>query len=298
MYELYDKSKTYELPNGVKADYAWFQSRPEYQIICNKVCAVNVTDNVIYTYTTLAKLAEQYCVEYTEDYQNVLDKILMKIDENSRKVHINFSDSVLKAASFAALAFTDEQAVQVPDLYPEYEVNHAYKKDERFTYNGRLFKVNQAHTSAAQWVPGETGTESLYTNLEMAGDGYLVWTQPTGAHNAYNTGDIVHYPTADDPLYKSLIDGNVWSPDTYPQGWQEYDASTSTEPSTPDPGTETPTKPSEPEYPDFVQPTGAHDAYKKGDIVRYNGKLYQSLIDANAYSPDAYPQGWQEYSEE
>ena len=298
MYELYNKEKTYELPNGTKADYAWFQSKPEYQIICNKVCVVNVVDNVIYTYTTLAKLAEQYGVEYTDNHQDVLDKILIKIDEISRRISIDISGSVLKAASFAALSFTDEQALEVPDLYPEYEVNHAYKKDERFTYNGHLFKVNQNHTSAAQWVPGETGTESLYTNLEMAGDGYLVWTQPTGAHNAYNTGDIVHYPTADDPLYKSLIDGNSWSPDAYPQGWQEYDASTSTEPSTPDPGTETPTKPSEPEYPDFVQPTGAHDAYKKGDIVRYNGKLYQSLIDANAYSPDAYPQGWQEYSEE
>lgn len=120
------------------------------------------------------------------------------------------------------LDLDDEQALEVPDLYPVYEVDHAYKKDERFTYNGRLFKVNQDHTSAAQWVPGETGTESLYTCLEMAGDGYLVWTQPTGAHNAYNTGDIVHYPTADDPLYKSLIDGNTWSPDAYPQGWEIY----------------------------------------------------------------------------
>ena len=45
---------------------------------------------------------------------------------------------------------------------------------------------------------------------------------------------------------------------------------------------------------EFKQPTGAHDAYKKGDKVRYNGKVYESLIDNNAYSPDAYPQGWKE----
>lgn len=48
------------------------------------------------------------------------------------------------------------------------------------------------------------------------------------------------------------------------------------------------------EWPEFVQPTGAHDAYKKGDKVTFNGKHYISLIDANVYSPSAYPAGWQE----
>ena len=48
------------------------------------------------------------------------------------------------------------------------------------------------------------------------------------------------------------------------------------------------------EWPEFVQPTGAHDAYNTGDKVTYNGKQYISLIDANVYSPDAYPAGWEE----
>lgn len=48
------------------------------------------------------------------------------------------------------------------------------------------------------------------------------------------------------------------------------------------------------EWPEFVQPTGAHDAYKKGDKITFNGKHYISLIDANVYSPTAYPAGWQE----
>lgn len=47
------------------------------------------------------------------------------------------------------------------------------------------------------------------------------------------------------------------------------------------------------EWPEFVQPTGAHDAYAKGAKVTYKGQHYISLIDANAYSPEAYPQGWQ-----
>ena len=48
------------------------------------------------------------------------------------------------------------------------------------------------------------------------------------------------------------------------------------------------------EWPEFVQPTGAHDAYNTGDKVTYNGKRYISLIDANVYSPEAYPAGWEE----
>ena len=47
------------------------------------------------------------------------------------------------------------------------------------------------------------------------------------------------------------------------------------------------------EWPEFVQPTGAHDAYNKGDKVTFEGKHYISLIDANVYSPTAYPAGWQ-----
>ena len=47
------------------------------------------------------------------------------------------------------------------------------------------------------------------------------------------------------------------------------------------------------EWPEFIQPTGAHDAYAKGAKVTYKSRHYISLIDANVYSPEAYPQGWQ-----
>ena len=51
---------------------------------------------------------------------------------------------------------------------------------------------------------------------------------------------------------------------------------------------------SEPETPPaWVQPTGAHDAYNIGDRVTFEGNIYESLIDANVWSPTAYPQGWQ-----
>lgn len=48
------------------------------------------------------------------------------------------------------------------------------------------------------------------------------------------------------------------------------------------------------EWPEFVQPTGAHDAYNKGDKVTFEGNHYISLIDGNVFSPAEYPAGWQE----
>lgn len=47
-------------------------------------------------------------------------------------------------------------------------------------------------------------------------------------------------------------------------------------------------------YPEWVQPLGAADAYNTGDIVSYNGVLYESTIDGNVWAPDAYPAGWKE----
>lgn len=44
---------------------------------------------------------------------------------------------------------------------------------------------------------------------------------------------------------------------------------------------------------EWVLPTGAHDAYNKGDKILFtDGKVYVSVIDSNVWSPLVYPQGW------
>lgn len=229
MIELFKRSgAAYSFPDGSKKTSEEMASDAQYAFLFDKTYAIEVIDNVIQSYISLANLANQYGIDYSSDSdqnpQDILNEVLDKRERFRTNPPLSITDTVRMAASFAALSFTDEQAVQVSDLYPEYEVNHAYKQNDRFTYKGRLYKVNQAHTSQEQWVPGETGTESLYTCLEMAEDGYLVWTQPTGAHNAYNTGDIVHYPTKDDQLYKSLIDGNTTVPGSDERWWETYTA--------------------------------------------------------------------------
>lgn len=53
---------------------------------------------------------------------------------------------------------------------------------------------------------------------------------------------------------------------------------------------------SENEILDWEQPS-ADNAYMKGDKVKYNGKVYESLIDNNVWKPDEYPAGWKEVTE-
>lgn len=48
------------------------------------------------------------------------------------------------------------------------------------------------------------------------------------------------------------------------------------------------------EYPEYVQPTGGHDAYNIGDKVTYNGVKYECLIDNCVWTPVDFPQGWKE----
>lgn len=93
------------------------------------------------------------------------------------------------------------------------------------------------------------------------------WVAPDGAHNAYPMGWEVTY---DDRLWISLLHGNVWEPGV--SGWREVSAD-------------------EEKPPLWVQPTGAHDAYQKGDRVTFDEHVWFSIVDANVWSPAVY--GWE-----
>ena len=48
------------------------------------------------------------------------------------------------------------------------------------------------------------------------------------------------------------------------------------------------------EFPQWVQPTGAHDAYNKGDKVSDEGKHWISEIDGNVWKPGTVAGAWRE----
>jgi hypothetical protein len=104
--------------------------------------------------------------------------------------------------------------VQNSIVFRSYEIGRPYKLNETFLYAGNLYKVVQAHTSQANWVP--SATPALYTKIVPAGV-VTDFVQPTGAQDAYKKGDRVRFNGS---IYESLIDANVWSPTAYPAGWK------------------------------------------------------------------------------
>lgn len=195
-----------------------------------------------------------------------------------------------KAIQLLINSLDEETALEVATVYPEWKVNTYYAKGQIITYgtnsvgDPQLYKVITGHTSQADWTPDTQA--ALFDAFGLDESGYPIWAQPAGAHDAYNIGDEVNYKGS---IYRSLINGNVWAPDVYTAGW-ELVKENPEEPEGPD-------EPITEEYPDWVKPTGAHDAYNIGDIVKYNGKLYQSTINGNVWAPDEYPSGWTLYEE-
>ena len=109
----------------------------------------------------------------------------------------------------------DEDALSAVELFPPWKADTAYESNIRVKYNGKLYRVVQTHTSQSDWTPDIT--PALYTEVAMPGE-IPVWKQPTGAQDAYMTGDKVHYPTKDDTVYQSTMDYNTYAPNVY--GWE------------------------------------------------------------------------------
>ena len=108
---------------------------------------------------------------------------------------------------------TDDQAAAVPDAFPKWALDVAYKVDDRRRYAGALWKCIQAHTSQAGWEP--PNVPALWKKVSSQGE-IPEWVQPTGAHDAYAMGDHVMHK---DKEWASTIDANVYEPGVY--GWEE-----------------------------------------------------------------------------
>ena len=136
---------------------------------------------------------------------------------------LQMAEQFRKALQMFAASLDDEKAMEVATVFDSWVSGKAYAVGDFLTYGAnsvgdpQLYKVVQAHTSQADWLPD--ATPALYVAIGLDEEGFPVWAAPTGAHDAYNTGDVVNY---NGTLYRSLIDGNVYSPEAYPAGWEVY----------------------------------------------------------------------------
>lgn len=116
----------------------------------------------------------------------------------------------------AVTSLPDEDALDCATLFTAWSAGISVAVGDRMEYGGKLYKCVQAHTTAAEWPPDST--PALWTEVAKPGE-IPVWRQPTGAQDAYMTGDKVHYPGENDPVWVSTVDNNVWEPGAY--GWEE-----------------------------------------------------------------------------
>ena len=96
---------------------------------------------------------------------------------------------------------------------------------------------------------------------------YPAWRTAT----AYTVDERIRY---DSTLYRCVqahTSQDDWTPDVVPALWTVVSLD---------------------EFPEWVQPTGAQDAYQKGDKVSHNGKHWISDVDSNVWEPGVY--GWSE----
>ena len=201
-----------------------FISKPEFPPMAGYIEIVN-EDGTHSLVPTIEERDKQEQLGNIDTLTNEMDILLNVNGSNKNNNPLANAEQFRKVIQLFVNTFDEETALEVPSVYPEWEVNYNYKQGDIISYgqnslgDPQLYKVVKEHTSQDDWKPG-VGTESLYTAFGVDESGIPIWKQPSGAHDAYNKGDKVKY---NEKYYESLIDGNVWAPETYSAGWKEIE---------------------------------------------------------------------------
>lgn len=189
----------------------------------------------------------------------------------------------------------DDQKIRASGLYPEWAAGNHMK--------GEIYNTHAADSLDPEWEQTwecyQAYDNSTYPEIVPGNAAWYTFNRPLhgktletarpfvpvqGAHDMYRSGEYMIF--TDGKTYLCKQDTN-FSPTDYSQAWEVCGENE-------EPGTEPEPTPEQPsEYPEWVRPTGGHDAYNTGDRVTYNGTVYESKIDGNAWSPDEYPTGWE-----
>lgn len=155
-------------------------------------------------------LSQQMSVGRVPNNRKELENNLKSTEE---KLTIPLSIAFVKMAEKGEI--DEVTASEHTDLFLSWGTSINYTVGDLRSYEGKLYKCLQAHTSQEDWTPN-TAT-SLWKEVGITESGIAEWSQPISSSDAYNTGDEVMYNGVH---YRSLIDNNVWSPTDYPQGWE------------------------------------------------------------------------------
>lgn len=123
------------------------------------------------------------------------------------------------------------------------------KEELRIALNARLKEINDSLNNIAD--EDATAVVALFEK----------WSP----NKAYEVGHRLRYLNKLYRVVQAHTSQEGWEPDKVPALFTEI------------------AKPGE--IPEWRQPTGAQDAYNIGDLVRYNGQVWESTIDNNVWAP-------------
>ena len=223
--------------------------------------------------------------EISEQLANVLDEfsrtavVLKEENTSMQTAGVAQIKAYCEATSNAPMADVGVFASGVD----EWKAGVEYKLNDLFTYQGNMGYVKQPTlTSLDVYPPFSVGTEALYgARPKPDADGVYPYVYNMGIYEGMLVRDD------DGVLYRSITGTQerptelLYHPKYVPTLLEKVEEG----------GEEAPSE----EYPEWVRPTGAHDAYAQGAKVSHNGKKWTSDIAANVWEPGVY--GWTEVIE-
>lgn len=168
-----------------------------------KICDIH------YEKSNIVAVANRELDDTTSEAINALDT---NVGILSNKV-----DKMTPAMNVAKIYVTNSTTISnseigdISDLIPAWRPDISYKQGQLVKYDNKVYRLAQDTTSSDIFKPG-AGTESIYTLIDIAEDGVRVWHMPTDATNSFALGELAHYPTASDPIYRSKRNGNTSEP--------------------------------------------------------------------------------------
>ena len=154
-------------------------------------------------------MIENYRKLKKEEARNAaIEQYREEIDKNKLATNIVF---VILAENGT---LDETTATEHIDIFAQWEPNIQYPVGSLRSYQDKLYKCLQAHTSQEDWTPANT--PALWKEAGNPADEWPQWSQPIGAMDVYMKGDKVSYNSKH---WISNVDNNSWAPGVY--GWDE-----------------------------------------------------------------------------
>lgn len=158
-----------------------------------------------------------------ETFQNTFSGFFAALEkmktptETERIAALEAVSSIAFVTLAEAGSIDDVTATEHAEQFAEWASNVAYPVGALRRYDGQLYRCVQAHTSQDDWTPD--AAVSLWSKVGDPSEEYPAWSQPIGAHDAYNIGDKV---THNGKHWVFTAEANVWAPGVH--GWEEVGA--------------------------------------------------------------------------